>query len=49
MTEFRNRETKEFYNPDFVKIAEAHGATGELVDDPKEFRSIRRKPPTSSI
>lgn len=39
MTEFRNRKTKEFYNPDFVKIAEAHGAAGELIDNPKEFRT----------
>lgn len=39
MTEFRNRKTKEFYNPDFVKIAEAHGAAGELIDYPKEFRT----------
>ncbi|MDO8671099.1 MAG: thiamine pyrophosphate-dependent enzyme, partial [Dehalococcoidia bacterium] len=30
----------ELLNPDFVKLAEAYGAIGLRVDDPKDFSSV---------
>jgi len=38
-TEFRIEKTGELYNPDFSKMAEAYGAIGERVEDPKEIHS----------
>ncbi|HET7831194.1 MAG TPA: thiamine pyrophosphate-binding protein [Candidatus Limnocylindrales bacterium] len=36
--EFRRRDTGELYNPDYVKLAEANGALGEVVARGSELR-----------
>jgi acetolactate synthase-1/2/3 large subunit len=37
-TEHRVEQTGELYNPDFSKMAQAYGAIGERVEEPKEIR-----------
>lgn len=37
-TEHRIEKTGELYNPDFSKMAQAYGAIGERVEEPKEIR-----------
>ena len=38
-TEFIVEETGDPYNPDFSQMAQAYGAVGERLEDPKEIRS----------